>query len=242
MDQILSNLVLNARDAIASAGSIRVRVGREDDGVVLDVTDDGAGMGEEQLGRALEPYFTTKPLERGTGLGLSTVHGLVAAAGGRVELRSSPGVGTTVRVWLPLRPQGEVPPNRELADQGRLDEALAILVLDDQPDVARGMARIMKRNGWQAHVATSLAQAEDLLRDHRVDLVVSDVVMPDTDGPRARDRLRELVPDIPVLFVSGYAPDDLPGLGEDPLLSKPFTADELRQAIHDTLVKSRGFR
>lgn len=229
-DQILTNLLLNARDAIPAEGSIRIRVRRVGEKVRLSVADDGRGMSPDQMARAFEPYFSTKTLGSGTGLGLATVHGLVTGVGGRIELGSETGVGTTVQIVLPA-----LPGPREAAPRAQSSvpvlKGLRVLAVDDRPEVRRALEAMLRKLDWQGPVVGTLAEAEAAVRDAPVDLAVLDVVMPDADGPAVREALLRLQPELPVLFISGYIDPALAGLGtEDVVLRKPFTAAQLAEA------------
>jgi nitrogen-specific signal transduction histidine kinase len=246
LEQVLMNLVLNARDAIATVGQIHVDVravtlaspvparpkpvpaGRW---VVLEVRDDGTGMGPDVQARAFEPFFSTREPGRGTGLGLSTCLAIVARAGGALQLASSPGTGTTVSVWLPSHAPGPVPAAKTAPQPG----GRRALVIDDQKAVADLLLRVLLRAGWDAEAASdaeaALAAAARLAR---LDLVVSDVMIPGLRGPGILERIREFHPDVAAVFVSGYTADALTTAGTLPpgtrFVEKPFRPIDLVQA------------
>lgn len=229
-DQLLTNLVLNARDAIDSSGHVTVRVKTEGELVILTVEDDGRGMSEAQLAHALEPYFTTKALGEGTGLGLATVHGIATNVGGDVTIDSELGRGTRVVVRLP-RAAEVISEKPAKVEEPEPIKQIRVLFVDDRPDIGRACARMAKRLGWESRIASTLDEAVAALREGPVDVLVTDVVMPEADGPRVRAALAELQPVLPTVFVSGYL-DDV-DIGDDPrdvFLQKPFSLDALAQA------------
>jgi PAS domain S-box-containing protein len=260
LEQVLLNLVVNARDAMTGGGVLLIetadvqvdaalaeQIGSLEPGpfVRVRVTDTGQGMDAETLRRAFEPFFTTKPTGRGTGLGLATVHGIVRQAGGDVHLYSEPGVGTTVSVYLPAaRPEARVDAP---ASGGPLWQGHERILLVEDEDAFREMARrILAESGYNVLVARNGSEAVMRFEQspEAVDLVVSDVVMPGMSGLEVIERLRGRRPNLPVLLMSGYAEPALalggrtaPGV---PVLDKPFTADELLRAVR--LVLETGNR
>ncbi|HUF34316.1 MAG TPA: PAS domain S-box protein, partial [Gemmatimonadales bacterium] len=258
LEQVLLNLVLNARDAIAGRGEVvittapaareEVRTARHADVsvpaehyVLLSVHDTGCGMSPEVQARIFEPFFTTKPIGQGTGLGLSTVYGIVKQSEGFVWVDSEPGAGTTFRIYLPrilaARPQA-VEPEAPDAPPGGSE---TILVVEDE-DIVRALAcRSLREHGYQVlearHGGEALRQFGQ--RPRRIDLVVSDVVMPDVGGRELGQRLALLQPELPVLYMSGYTGEDViqrglldPGA---PFQQKPFTADGLARKVREML-------
>jgi len=256
MEQVLMNLVVNARDALLEGGRIMIRTGEvewDENGarlhpgteagryVMLAVSDTGIGMDEETRRHIFEPFFTTKEIGRGTGLGLSTVQGIVTQSGGCVEVQSQPGRGATFRVYLPGVPaRPEAVPAVAGALSGT-DGNETVLVVEDQPQVRNYAANVLATYGYQVITAESGADAlrkNDLTRG-RIDLVLTDVVMPHMRGRELADQLRRLRPGIKVLFMSGY---DDPADGNvgardasTGFIQKPFTPDELAAKIKDLL-------
>ncbi len=232
LEQVILNLVVNARDAGARQivlGTERLPQGAGDGpALVLWVRDDGSGMDAATREKAFDPFFTTKPQGTGTGLGLSTVHGIVAQSGGSVALDSESGKGTTIRIVLPCEQV------RPAAESGRAsDEALAasVLLVEDEPSVRRLARLSLEGAGFRVLEARDGVEALELARRHagHIDLVVSDLVMPRMGGAELVDRLRALDPDLAVLFMSGYAEvsPERPGGDAYTLLHKPFTRQQL---------------
>jgi PAS domain S-box-containing protein len=252
LEQVVLNLVVNARDAMPTGGEIRietapVEVNEEtarERGVVagphvmLIVSDTGTGMSEETLARVFEPFFTTKPQGKGTGLGLSTVYGIVEAAGGYVTIESELGRGTDVAVRLPSAVMQEEPASEPTGGPGTL---ATILLVEDETAV-RGLARlILEEAHYDVVEARGGQEALTLVEQlgSRFDLLLTDVVMPDVGGPEVAARLRARRPDAKVVFMSGYADSALyrQGLAETDalLLRKPFTPETLVGRVEDAL-------
>ncbi len=246
LEQVLMNLALNAREAMPDGGELRIAAanvrregeGREREAVRIAVTDTGRGMGREVAAHAFEPFFTTKRAGHGgLGLGLATVHGIVAQAGGRVELESEPGRGTTVTLWLPAvrRAAAEPAPAgpRTGAPRGSGE---TILVVEDADAVRVLTGRILYSAGYQVIPVENAAVA--LERLDAADALVTDVVMPGMSGVELAVAARERHPTLPVVFVSGYTGEATVAAPDDPataFLSKPFDGDELLRAVRATL-------
>jgi two-component system cell cycle sensor histidine kinase/response regulator CckA len=253
--QILINLAINARDAMPSGGtftirttvvSIRPEVTRPDltpgAYVELTVSDTGSGMAPETRARAFEPFFTTKSAGAGTGLGLASVARIVKAAGGEIHLESSPGAGTSFVILLPL--QSASGTATEASD--RQDLSLAgsetALVVEDEPAVREIVATMLRDLGYRTLEASGLSDAiaVAVADEGPIDILVSDMVMPDVDGAELARRLRQRLPALKVLFMSGYNDDEGPP-GSEPstaesFIRKPFTrltlARKVREALH----------
>ncbi|GMV16327.1 MAG: response regulator [Polyangiaceae bacterium] len=256
IEQVVVNLVTNARDAMPNGGTITVglkpvSIAKDSIGAVeqldpgryalLSVTDTGHGMSDEVLAHAIDPFFTTKDVGRGTGLGLSTVYGIAKQSGGGLRIDSSVGHGSTVKVYLPLRqgvPATPEPPAVPRPVRGG-DER--ILVAEDDETVAKVVVRALTARGYRVELASDGAQALErcLARRGDVDLLVTDVVMPRMNGPELVRALRAEGIGVPVLFMSGYTRDEAlpPGDGDGPveLLEKPFTATELVTRVREVL-------
>jgi two-component system, cell cycle sensor histidine kinase and response regulator CckA len=250
LEQILVNLVVNARDALGGRGRISVSVARSPSVpiLMLRVADDGTGMSEETIEQAFDPFFTTKPHGKGTGLGLAAVYGIAGRAGGHVEIESEPGRGTEVTVYLPVAEAGaeglpsEPPPAVPAAGDGR-----TVLVVDNEEAVQRIVSHMLARHGYRVRSASAAAEAEQVLAEagSEVDLLLTDVLMPDVTGRELAARLREEGVDLPTIFMSGYGEDPTPlGPWDEPatVLQKPFKAEELLRAVGDALGESEAGR
>jgi PAS domain S-box-containing protein len=245
LETALLNLVVNARDAMPDGGVVTIsaraeRMGAGDPSlasgpyVALEVRDTGEGMDERTLARAMEPFFTTKGVGKGTGLGLSMVHGLALQSGGRLTLKSRPGDGVTVEIWLPDAGVGAA--ETPSGDQ----HGLVVLAVDDDPLVLTNTAALLEDLGHHVIQASSGPEAlEALSRYPDLDVLVTDHVMPGMNGLQLKEAAQELRPELPVLVVTGYAEAPPPAAGPVPRLFKPFTQDELSQAIAAILADPR---
>ena len=207
---------------------------------MLAVSDNGEGMDEETRRHIFEPFYTTKAVGKGTGLGLSTVQGIVEQSGGYIEVQSAPGHGTTFRIYLPME-------KGVLADAEKPEVAPAIggdatvLVVEDQAEVRKYTAVALGSYGYRVIQAETAAEALLLCeREHeRIDLVLTDVVMPNMSGGELSDRLRERWPGIKVLFMSGYTGDAILHHGVldqgAEFIQKPFSPGELAVRVRDVL-------
>ena len=258
LEQVLINLALNARDAMRQHGRVTVATGRatldevyaqahgglnmpSGDYVYLTVTDTGSGMDPEVQARIFEPFFTTKPVGQGTGLGLSTVYGIVKQSDGFVWCYSEPGQGTTFKVYLPvvgIRSAPVPPPGPPAELRGGSE---TILVVEDE-DVVRSLAcRGLREQGYTVLEARHGREALDRVEERQdtIDLVISDVVMPELGGRELGAQLARLKPELPILYMSGYTGDDViqrgllePGV---PFQQKPFTPEGLARKVREML-------
>jgi CheY-like chemotaxis protein len=254
LEQVLMNLAINARDAMPGGGVLRIEVRNEDDGggpsdadgrpldgrfVRLAVTDTGAGMSGDVAARALEPFFTTKPAGEGTGLGLPSVYGIVTQAGGALELASRLGHGTTVTVWLPATSAAPVAAAPEPAATGE-GSGQRVLVVEDQPGVREVARRILSDAGYDVLTAEDSEEALRAVDEDAISpaVLVTDVLMPGLSGPDLVQAMRERLPALPVVFVSGFPEIAQPGGAGGPatlFVEKPFRAAQLLQAVADAL-------
>jgi CheY-like chemotaxis protein len=242
---------VNARDAMPKGGPIIIRgqpvhVADEPDMkpgqyVCISLTDCGGGMDEETLARATEPFFTTKGIGKGTGLGLPMVHGMAQQSGGRLLLKSKVGEGTVAQLCLPAAPVRDPPAREEKAPQQQKVSArkLVILSVDDDPLVALNTTALLEELGHEVHAASSGASALKMLREQAFDLLITDQVMPAMTGLELVAKARQARPQLAVLMATGYA--ELPeGEGSAiPRLAKPFTQQDLYEAIDRAMAKSR---
>ena len=240
LEQVLLNLIMNARAAMPDGGELRIETANDDGDVVLSVRDEGHGMEPEVVSRAFEPFFTTRPKGQGTGLGLATAYGAVVDAGGTIDIDSAPQAGTTVRVRLPATDQPQDAPADPEADlsAGRGER---VLVVEDEDAVRDVVVRQLTRSGYEVRDVGSPFEALDVVaaETRPFDMLLTDVVMPGMSGTQLASRLRELRPDLPVLFMSGYTTGPAPGGHELPsdgsLLHKPFDRAALLTAVSRTL-------
>jgi PAS domain S-box-containing protein len=257
LENALVNLAINARDAMPEGGRLTVAVenavldedyaGSHADVkpgayVCLSVTDTGVGMSREVAERATEPFFTTKPMGRGTGLGLSMVYGFVKQSGGHLAIYSEPGRGTTVRLYLPRLPVGEVlPPAIEEPQAAPVEGAgRVVLLVEDDPALRKVQRGILDGLGYSVIEAGDGPTGLSVLdRGERVDVLLTDVVLPHgMTGPDLVRAARASCPDLKVLFMSGYAPGSLlqdEMLAGTPSLTKPFTRSALARALSEVL-------
>jgi len=237
LEQVLLNLVLNARDAMPTGGTVRLSIEDRGEELVLTVADDGVGMAEEVRDRVFEPFFTTKEPGRGIGLGLSMVHGLVTEVGGKVDVVSAPRVGTTFTLTLPV-----VTPTATVPSEPRLPTArrARILLLEDEPFVLRAIQRVLRAAGHEVTSAVDGTGAEEALATvGEFDLLFTDAVVPGTDTSSVIAQFRERHPRAPVLVCSGFVREELVrrGIraGEFFFLKKPFEPGTLRAAVDEAL-------
>jgi PAS domain S-box-containing protein len=256
LENVLLNLAVNARDAMPEGGCLTIETGNVQldrryagangigagDYVVIAVTDNGSGMPADVLARAFDPFFTTKEVGKGTGLGLSQVYGFVRQSGGHVKLYSEPGQGTTVRIYLPrLREEPEA------GWKAAADPAIApcghrelVLVVEDEPSVRQFSVDALEELGYRVLQADGAPAALRLLEGHPdVALLFTDIVMPEVNGRKLADEVRQRRPDLPILFTTGYTRNAVVHQGVlDPdveLLGKPYTIDELARKVRDML-------
>jgi two-component system, cell cycle sensor histidine kinase and response regulator CckA len=242
IEQVIMNLAVNARDAMPQGGQLTIGTHRNGESVDLVVTDTGQGMDEETRARIFEPFFTTKG-ERGTGLGLSTVYGIVSGAGGSIHVESVPGAGSTFRASLPR--ESERPPVRERKTHSPAAGTGTVLVVEDQPDLREVIGESLEAFGYRPILAEDPADALKVIgnRHSHIDVLLTDVVMPGTSGVELASRAIALRPSIRVLFMSGYAPDPthraLFSKESTAFLPKPFTPQELADWLHMLLLHGK---
>ncbi len=256
IDRILANLCVNARDAIADVGRITI----ETDNVILDeyycgnhadcmagehvmlaVSDTGCGIDKENLERIYEPFYTTKEVGRGTGLGMSTVYGIVRQNSGSINIYSEPGKGTTIRIYIP-RYHGD----QRAAITGTTPQVLKgngglLLLVEDEPMVRKMGMTMLERSGYAVLAAASPSEALAVAKEHagKIDLMITDVVMPEMNGKELAKIIQELYPQIKVLFMSGYTANAIAhhGVLDDGMnfIQKPFSYKDLTDKIHAAL-------
>ncbi len=239
LELAILNLVLNARDAMPDGGTVRVRAvpvlegGRRS--VAISVADSGSGMDADTARRAQEPFFTTKAQGSGTGLGLAQVAEVVKQSGGRLDIASEPGRGTTIRLILPAAAAPAVTPaDRPDADPGRaVDDMLKLLIVDDNPDVRETIVQMVEADGHRVESVADGRTALAALSHRKPDLVLVDFAMPGLNGAELISQAREIHSDLPCLLITGYWDSEaLAQYGVDcPILRKPFTSAALRDAM-----------
>ena len=256
LEQVMLNLVINARDAIDETGTITIETGVVEFGaqeamlhqscsegsyVMVAVSDTGCGMSAQTQERIFEPFFTTKNLGQGTGLGLATVYGIVKQSGGTIWVYSEEGVGTTFKVYFPLAEEAALPASEPDTSKAKNGSATVLLVEDDE-QVRNIAAAVLKARGYRVLVAMNGEDALEKAALHRgqIDLLVTDVIMPKMGGSELAERLCPECPEMRVLFISGYTENAAihkgvmtPGLHH---LDKPFSPDALARKVSDVLL------
>jgi PAS domain S-box-containing protein len=257
LEQVLLNLALNARDAMPRGGRISVETFQAEltaayirakpgttiqagHYVVLAVSDTGHGMDRETLSHIFEPFFTTKGLGQGTGLGLSTVYGIIKQSDGYIWVYSEPGQGTSFKIYLPLQREALSTPRRDSTPQKAVPGE-TILVVEDEPVVRKMMTRALQEAGYTVLEAGNAAEAIEVVTRtmDKISLLLTDVVMPGKNGRELAKQVQELSPGIPVLFTSGYTDGEIErrGLLEpgSAFIQKPLTPAALVRAVQGTL-------
>ena len=257
VEQIMLNLIVNARDAMAQGGKIRIETSNQEvtdshvllypgihpgPFVRLAIHDSGAGMPPAVKARLFEPFFTTKPVGKGTGLGLATVHGIVKQSGGFIRVESEPGYGTTFELLFPRASEAPSPPP-EVVPLAPRRGGETVLLVEDDPHVRSVTARALRSDGYTVLVAGNGLEALELLSSHPgpLDLLVTDVIMPGVDGHRLAEAIRGQWPELRVLYVSGHSHDVLGERGAlDPgidLLPKPYTPASLLARVRTAIAR-----
>ncbi len=261
LEQVVINLVVNARDAMPDGGEITLRTRNVPsseaetftyrgmpaaDYVLIEVEDQGTGIPEEVLEKMFEPFFSTKELGKGTGLGLSMVYGIIKQTGGFIYADTEMGAGTNFRIFLPrhilsaeeIEQKSETPVEREVVD---LTGKERILLVEDDESVMAFSSRALEATGYEVFTADGGEEALEILDDinNEIDLMISDVMMPEMDGPTLLIEVRTRLPDLKVIFVSGFAEDDIRGgLADDrsvEFLPKPYSFDQINTKVKEVL-------
>ncbi len=256
VEQVLMNLAVNARDAMASGGRLTIQVSeaeldesslgahataRPGRYLRLTVSDTGTGMDEATRARAFEPFFTTKPAGQGTGLGLAMVYGIVKQCDGYVWLYSEPGHGTTFKLYFPLAEPSVLSEPIAVAEPQRHGTGQLVLLVEDEPAVRAITRRILTADGYRVVMAGSVPEARAAIAQYgdAIALVLSDVVMPDGGGMTIASELRAAGRPVPVLLMSGYADQSVLDRGTEldlpAILGKPFSAADLRARVREVL-------
>lgn len=256
MEQVIMNLSINARDAMPEGGKLIIKtenVELDQPGarrhslmmpgpyVLLSITDTGCGMDEDVLAQIFEPFFTTKEKGKGTGLGLSTVYGIIKQSGGEICVDSTPGKGTSFYIYLPQKVGEPEAKKTEESREGEAGRGEHVLVVEDEASLRGLIEQMLIRLGYRVSIAAGGGDALLLVEEKglRPDLLLTDVVMPGMDGSVLAKRLRRTLPDLKILYMSGYTDNAiahrgvlLPGI---PFIHKPFGMQELGNALHKAL-------
>lgn len=261
VDQILANLCVNARDAIADVGRVTIETANcsfdtdycaahfgfaPGDYVLLAVSDNGCGMDRETMLHIFEPFFTTKEFGKGTGLGLATVYGIVKQNNGFINGYSEPGRGTTIKIYLPRHEGAAVPPRTEAAAKPVLRGGETILMVEDEPSIREVTASLLEMQGYKVLSATSPSRAIELAREHggKIHLLLTDVVMPGMNGRDLARNVLQLCPKVKCLYMSGYTANVIAhhGVLDEAVhfISKPFSLSELAAKVREVLDSETG--
>jgi len=253
VEQVLINLVVNARDAMPKGGKLTIATAprevlsdrgegeslmRAGTYATLSVSDTGVGMDSETRARIFEPFFTTKDVGKGTGLGLATVYGIIKQSNGQIEVESEPGKGASFRVSLPRVEQEPVAPRKATMTERHKHGTGTILLAEDEPLLRELGETILKQAGYKIQTAPNAEELKKFVAEHdgKIDLLLTDVVMPGMSGPELVRLVRARWPDVRVLYMSGYADDEIEDLDRDAgFLQKPFTPMELTAKIAEML-------
>jgi signal transduction histidine kinase len=251
LEMALLNLAVNARDAMPLGGDLTIHIAactlaqgelgvRAGGYVLLTVRDSGEGMDADTAARAVEPFFSTKDVGKGTGLGLSMVFGLAEQSGGALRLESTPGEGTTVRLWLPVATEAAVEPTLPMAPIHQTSP-VTILLVDDDPLIAGSTVALLEDLGHCVVEANSGVGALHLLTNGlQPDLMITDYAMPGMTGVELAREVQRLLPRLPVLLATGFAELDEADQRDLPRLAKPYTQDQLATQIARLLADGRG--
>jgi CheY-like chemotaxis protein len=261
VEQVIVNLAVNARDAMNHGGTLTISTenvaldreqvdtytgqGHPGEHLCLAVQDSGTGMTPEVIAKALDPFYTTKPVGVGTGLGLATVYGIISKAKGHLHINSQPGEGTTIRTYWPMTHVAEksMPARaRKTISPQYLATGETILIVEDEQSLRSLTQRILQEHGYVILSAGQPSEAREIVENHdgSIELVVTDVVMPEARGTQLAAELQSLRPGLPVLYTSGYVPNasELPAGAA--FLPKPFNREQLLSAVAANLQSQRA--
>ncbi len=265
VEQVLLNLAVNARDAMPNGGELTIETKNVEieksqaemsqgqgmspgSYVQLSVSDTGTGIDEKTRARLFEPFFTTKQIGKGTGLGLATVYGIVKQSGGHVIVKSQMGKGTSFNVYFPKAQEVDTASNNDGHTPAVLTGAETVLLVEDAEPLRRLVKILLERTGYTVLEARNSPDAARIAEKHpgAIDLLLTDIVMPQLDGIQLGDHLRFLRPEMKVLYMSGYAASATvrPAIAQPPveILPKPFTAEALLRMVRKVLDESHVSR
>lgn len=242
---VLSNLIFNAVDAVNVSGTVTIRVAQQSSLGLIEVTDTGAGMSDQQRNRCLEPFYTTK--SEGTGLGLSVCHGIVKAHGGQMEIDSSVGSGTTIRLFVPLARTCDCSGTTNDSSAPRADDAKsslkgkAVLYVDDNESARGSTAALLGSLGLEIDTAEDGPTGLSMFREKNYDALITDMTMPRMDGLQLTAEIKRIDPTVPVLVISGWLKIDTSeteqDIAPDGILGKPLECDQLESQLSDLLLR-----
>jgi CheY-like chemotaxis protein len=256
IDQILANLCVNARDAITDVGKVTIETKNisfdeaycavhteflPGEYIMLAVSDDGCGIAPEALDQIFEPFFTTKKIGQGTGLGLSTVYGIVKQNNGFINVYSELGKGTTFKVYFSRHVAEACVVTNETALETPLSEGETILLVEDDPSILKLGIRILENLGYKILSTTKSQDAKKIAEEYdgEIDLLITDVVMPEMNGRELSEQLQLLYPQLKILFMSGYTANVIAhrGVLDEGIsfISKPFSPKEIALKIREVL-------
>jgi len=255
VQQVLMNLCVNARDAMPEGGTLSIRAENttldEKDArknidaepgeyVCLSVSDTGVGMSDEVIDKIFEPFYTTKPEGEGTGLGLSTAYSIIKGHEGFIDVSSTKGAGTTFRVFLPVPDEDETPEDDRPTTVMQNGEGTRVFIVDDEPNILSATRDALEQSGFHVDTAQDGQDALDQLKacQFDVDVLITDIVMPNVDGVSLIKEVHAKRPDMPIIAASGLADsrtDEALDAGADAFLAKPFTDEKLRAALQQVL-------
>ena len=258
IEQVIVNLAVNARDAMPQGGQLTIQTAnvsideyyagvhisvKPGDYALLSVTDTGCGMDAETLSKVFEPFFTTKVKGKGTGLGLSTVYGIVKQSGGNIWVYSEPGMGTTFKIYLPTTTEALSSQKRQYDNDLLRGKEELVLVVEDEPSIRKMSKKILEKLNYSVETAANGGEALLLVEEKKLcpDLIITDVVMPEMSGKVMIDRLRKTLPDLKVIYMSGYTDHTIANHGliepDVPFIQKPFSkrifGERIRAVLDD---------
>ena len=256
IDQIFANLCVNARDAISGVGKLTIETGKQTfdekycsdhpgfipgDFVLLAVSDNGCGMDKDTLNNLFEPFFTTKEVGKGTGLGLATIYGIVKQNNGFINVYSEPGQGSTFKIYLPRLIADEDADKTVREKKAAAGGTETILLVEDEPSILRMIKMMLKRKGYSVLSAATPAEAVEKAKNHSgaINLLMTDVIMPEMHGQSLAEKITDIYPDIRLLFMSGYTADVIAhhGILDEGVafIQKPFSMADLAEKLREVL-------